>query len=90
MSLVHDNSEKAGAFRGLVKVISMNPNALVPHLAWWVDACCKWNVENLPEMKALFMSIFVMFRNAMGEKWQVAVAGFPPNVIKRLREVYGL
>ncbi|KAI8892333.1 armadillo-type protein [Globomyces pollinis-pini] len=90
LSKVHDNGEKLSAFEGFCVLIKQNPEPLIPALENFCEATLKWNINNQPQLRELFLSIFMMYRNAMGDHWQNTIATFSPFVQSRLREVYGL
>jgi hypothetical protein len=59
--MVHDNAEKASAFHGICKVVLLNPKAVVPYLESFLDAILRWDVNNQPEMRGLFLQVILEF-----------------------------
>jgi transportin-1 len=84
---LNDNQEKEIAFQGFCKIVSQNPEALVPHLAEFCGAVVKWRRMS-PMLNETFKQILAMYKTAMGDAWMQAKQHFPPHVQQRLLDRY--
>jgi transportin-1 len=53
---IKDNMEKETAFRGLVRVCTVNPGSIIPHLLYVCDAILHWQRPS-PSLNELFKQV---------------------------------
>jgi transportin-1 len=53
---IRDNMEKETAFRGLVRVCTVNPGSVIPHLVYLCDAILHWQRPS-PSLNELFKQV---------------------------------
>jgi len=86
---IRDDSEKDSAFRGLCKLIKLNPNGVVKHFIYVCDAIASW--EHLKhDLREMFFAILHGFKNSVGQQWPEYFKTFPEPLQKLLRERYQL
>ena len=54
---IRDNMEKETAFRGLIRVCTINPGSVLPHLVYLCDAILHWQRPS-PSLNELFKQVF--------------------------------
>ncbi|KAI8999818.1 Transportin-PC [Gaertneriomyces semiglobifer] len=87
---VKDNLEKESAFKGLCRMIEVNPNGAMNNFVYFCDAVTKWQ-RTSPELAQEFNKILRLFKTGWGpERWAQVLASYPGDVQTCLRERYGL
>jgi len=87
---IRDAHEKDSAFRGLCKMIKLNPNAVVRHFVFVCDAIASWEYLK-PDLKEQFTSILHGFKNSMPpQSWTEYFKTFPAPLRANLQERYQL
>lgn len=86
---IRDDSEKDSAFRGLCKLIRLNPNGVVKHFVYVCDAIGSWN-QPKPDLRDTFAAILHGFKNSMGAQWADYFRTFPEPLQQVLQQKYQL
>ncbi len=87
---IRDASEKDSAFRGLCKLIKLNPNGVVKHFVYVCDAIASWEYLK-PDLREMFMQILHGFKNSMPpQSWIDYFKTFPADLRNSLQQKYQL
>ncbi|GAC74411.1 nuclear transport receptor Karyopherin-beta2/Transportin [Moesziomyces antarcticus T-34] len=86
---IKDNDEKDSAFRGLCEMIQVNPNGAAKGFVYFCNAVVRWSTPSA-ELNDMFRKILTGFRDMSGPQWDVQKAQFPPVIVQRLADRYGL
>ncbi|PWN46719.1 ARM repeat-containing protein [Violaceomyces palustris] len=86
---IKDNEEKDSAFRGLCEMIQVNPNGAAKGFVYFCNAVVRWTTPSA-ELNEMFRKILTGFREMSGAQWDVQKAQFPPVIVQRLADRYGL
>ena len=87
---IRDNSEKDSAFRGLCRMIEVNPGGVVGDFMYLCDAIASW-LSPKDDLKEMFHNILHGFKNQVGDdNWKRFSDQFPPQLKDRLREFYNV
>lgn len=87
---IKDNDEKDSAFRGFCMLIQANPEGIQEDFFWFCNAVIKWQSPS-SELDDMFRKILGGFKQMMGDaKWQQMTSGWPPILLTRLAEKYGV
>ena len=86
---IRDDIEKDSAFRGLCKLIKLNPNGIVNHFVYVCDAIGSWDNPK-QDLKETFVAILHGFKNSMGTQWPDYYKAFPEPLQKVLYQKYNL
>ena len=57
---IRDNMEKETAFRGLIRVCTINPGVIIPHLVYLCDAILHWNSPT-SSLNELFKQVYFYY-----------------------------
>ncbi|KAJ1019579.1 hypothetical protein NDA18_006057 [Ustilago nuda] len=86
---IKDNDEKDSAFRGLCEMIQVNPNGAAKGFVYFCNAVVRWSTPSA-ELNEMFGKILTGFREMSGDEWEVQKQQFPPVIVQRLADRYGL
>lgn len=86
---IKDNDEKDSAFRGLCEMIQVNPNGAAKGFVYFCNAVVRWSTPSA-ELNDMFRKILTGFRDMSGPQWEVQKSHFPPVIVQRLADRYGL
>ncbi|XP_051159694.1 transportin-2 [Leptopilina boulardi] len=87
---IRDNEEKGSAFRGMCQMINVNPAGVVNDFIFFCDAVASWT-NPFEDLKDMFSKILHGFKQQVGtENWTRFCEQFPPQLLERLHNVYGV
>jgi len=87
---MRDDYEKDSAFRGLCKMIKINPGGVVKHFPYVCDAIASWEIPK-QDLKEMFMAILHGFKNSMNpQPWADYFQNFPQDLRNILELKYQL
>jgi len=93
LRLLRDNEEKESAFRGLVKVVSKNPEGIVKHFVYLCEAIASWHQPPPRDLQESFYHILHGFKTSVGPQiWNqyFLAPQFPEHVRTTLQQSYGV
>ncbi|EDV23327.1 uncharacterized protein TRIADDRAFT_50449 [Trichoplax adhaerens] len=87
---IRDNEEKDSAFRGICRMISVNPGGVVQDFMYFCDAVASWHSPK-EDLKETFHKILHGFKMQVGEEnWRNFSNQFPQPLKERLANSYGV
>ncbi|KAJ3039881.1 hypothetical protein HDV00_011664 [Rhizophlyctis rosea] len=86
---IRDNLEKESAFRGLVKMVEVNPKGVAQHFAYFCDAVVRWKRIS-PDLNEMFRRVLTYFKTGWGAQWPEVMSKLPAHVQEELRRRYAL
>ncbi|KAI9360048.1 transportin-1 [Zopfochytrium polystomum] len=84
-----DNSEKESAFRGMCKMVALNPQGVFSCLPYFCDAIVGWQQPS-PELNEEFKTLLVDYKhNKLGvDRWNAVAESFPARLKESLSRRY--
>ncbi|KAK9464862.1 armadillo-type protein [Lipomyces arxii] len=89
LKMIRENDEKETAFKGMCKIVALNPSGLQDCLVAFVEAIGLYT-EPSNELQDMFKTILTGYKSLIPDWQGVVVNKLPPEVCERVRERYGV